>query len=287
MAVGEVGRDLDPLPAFGADRLRFPLQLFGNQPVEQRGVLQPAAVVGLEQVAQDDAAGGLVGLDADELRPLVGGAHRALGEHAADLIRLPGVGALQRLPHLLLARVVGIDRERHELVERHAVLGIDLQQLRRDRGQPQALAHDVDRDEERRGDLLLGLALLAQREEGAELVERMQRRALHVLGEAVLLGEPFGADDAGDRRGAGEALLLHQQLQRPVAPAAGRHLVHAGLGAVSSSTGRTVRLCSSVRRAMSSASSSIDTPALMRRTLDWLRTSLLKGMSRDWLRVIF
>ena len=59
----------------------------------------------------------------------------------------------------------------------------------------------------------------------------MERGALHVLGEAVLLGDAVGAHDAGDRRGAGEALLLHQQLQRPVAPAAGRHLVHAGLGA--------------------------------------------------------
>ena len=85
--------------------------------------------------------------------------------------------------------------------------------------------------EERRSDLLLRLALLAQRQERTELVERMQRRPLHVLGEAVLLGDTAGADDAGDRRGAGEALLLHQQLQRPVAPAAGRHLVHAGLGA--------------------------------------------------------
>ena len=40
-------------------------------------------------------------------------------------------------------------------------------------------------------------------------------------------------------------------------------------------------LCNSVRRAMSSASSSIETPALMRRTFDWLSTSLLKGMSRE------
>ncbi len=38
---------------------------------------------------------------------------------------------------------------------------------------------------------------------------------------------------------------------------------------------------------MSSASSSTETPALIRRTLDWLSTSLLKGMSREALRVIF
>jgi hypothetical protein len=54
-----------------------------------------------------------------------------------------------------------------------------------------------------------------------------------------------------------------------------------------SSTGRTLRLCRSVRRAISSASSSIETPAFIRRTLAWLSTSLLKGMSRDALNVIF
>src|SRR5260370_42160384 len=38
---------------------------------------------------------------------------------------------------------------------------------------------------------------------------------------------------------------------------------------------------------MSSASSSIETPAFKRRTFDWLSTSLLKGMSREVLRAIF
>ena len=88
------------------------------------------------------------------------------------------------------------------------------------------------RDEERRRDLLLGLALLAQREKRAELVERMKRRALDVLGEAVFLGEPLGAHHAGDRGGAGEPLLLDQEFERPEAAAAGRDLEHAGLGAL-------------------------------------------------------
>ena len=48
-----------------------------------------------------------------------------------------------------------------------------------------------------------------------------------------------------------------------------------------------MRLCSSLRRAISSASSSIETPALMRRTLDCDNSSLLKGMSREALSVIF
>ena len=38
---------------------------------------------------------------------------------------------------------------------------------------------------------------------------------------------------------------------------------------------------------MSSARSSIETPAFTRRTLAWLSTSLLKGMSREALRTIF
>ena len=38
---------------------------------------------------------------------------------------------------------------------------------------------------------------------------------------------------------------------------------------------------------MSSASCSIDTPALTRRTLQALSSSLLKGMSREALSVIF
>ena len=43
----------------------------------------------------------------------------------------------------------------------------------------------------------------------------------------------------------------------------------------------------SKRRAMDSASSSIDTPAFTRRTFAWASTSLLNGMSRDDDRVIF
>ena len=55
------------------------------------------------------------------------------------------------------------------------------------RSEPQALLHDVHADEECRGDVLLGAPLLAQSEEGAELIERMQRRTLDVLGQRVVL----------------------------------------------------------------------------------------------------
>jgi len=65
------------------------------------------------------------------------------------------------------------------------------------------------------------------------------------------------------------------------------NLEHPVSAPSASRTGRTLRLCRSVRRAMSSASSSIETPAFTRRTVDWDRTSLLKGMSRDDDSVIF
>jgi hypothetical protein len=111
-----------------------------------------------------------------------------------------------------LPGVVRIDGEGHQLLQGHAVLGVDLEQLLRHGRQPQPLAHDIDGDEEGGGDLLLGLALLAQGEEGAELVEGMQWSPLHVLGQAVLLGQPVGAHDARDGSGARQPFLLHQQL---------------------------------------------------------------------------
>jgi hypothetical protein len=51
MAVGELGCDLDPLPAFGADGSGFLFELLGNKAIDECDILQPAAVVTLEQVA--------------------------------------------------------------------------------------------------------------------------------------------------------------------------------------------------------------------------------------------
>ena len=84
VAIRKVERDRDPLPALRAQGLGLGLQLLVRQPVEQRRVLEPAALVVLEQVAQHDAAGRLIGRDADELRPPVAGADRAFGQLAAD-----------------------------------------------------------------------------------------------------------------------------------------------------------------------------------------------------------
>ena len=131
--------------------------------------------------------------------------------------------------------MIGADGEGHELLQGHAVLGIDLEELLRHGAEPQPLLHYGRRDEEAGGDLLLAGALVAQRLEGAELVQRMQGDALDVLGQRILLRRDLDcriAHDAGDRGRLRKALLLHQALEGPVAAAAGRDLEHAGLGAL-------------------------------------------------------
>lgn len=63
----------------------------------------------------------------------------------------------------------------------------------------------------------------------------MERRALDILGQAVVFGENSGtcfAHYARDRRGPGQALGLHQQFQRTVATATGGNFEHAGLSAI-------------------------------------------------------
>jgi len=57
----------------------------------------------------------------------------------------------------------------------------------------------------------------------------MQRSALDVLGQRVLLGEAIGPHHAWHGLSLLHALLLDQQLEGPKPTAAGRHLEHTGL----------------------------------------------------------
>jgi hypothetical protein len=186
----------------------------------------------LEQVARHGAARRFIGFDTDEERTPVGRADGAFGELPANVVRLGVVAAADLLPDLLLPRMIVGHREGHQLFERHAVAGIDVEQLVRDGGELQPLLDDGHADEEPRGDVLLAQSLLAQRLEGAELIERMQGLAMNVLGERVLLGETAGPHDAGHRLRLAHALLLDQQFKRPKAAASGRNLEHAGVLAV-------------------------------------------------------
>ena len=102
----------------------------------------------------------------------------------------------------------------------------------RDRGELEPLLDDLDTDEEDRRDLLLTHALLAQIAEGAELIERVERRALDVLGERILFSQTFRPHDARDRRGTRKPLLLDQELKRPITPSASGNFEHAGFRAL-------------------------------------------------------
>ena len=177
------------------------------------------------------AASALVGLDADEHRAPVARRDRALGQQPADVVALLVVSAGDLLPDLHLAGLVANYGEGHELIERHAVLGVNVEQRGRDGGEFEPLAHDLRADEEARRHVLDALAGVDQRLKGAELVERVEVDPLGVLGEAVLLGRDGRArlaHVAGHGRGLGEALGPHQQLKGAIAPAPGRHLELAG-----------------------------------------------------------
>jgi hypothetical protein len=232
VAVRKGGGDRDPLPALGTKSLRFGLELLDHQAVEQRRVLEPTAIVMLEEIAYHDATGGLVGVNTDELCPLVGRPNRAFRELAADVVGLLVVGARELLPDLLLPRMVVCHRERHQLLQGHAVLGVDLEEFFGNRGELEPLFDHGRAHEEPGRDFLLGQCLLAQGLECAKLVERMQGDSLDVLGERILLGEAIRTHDAGHRLRLVHALLLDQELERSKATAAGRHLEHTGLLAI-------------------------------------------------------
>ena len=101
-----------------------------------------------------------------------------------------------------------------------------------DCGELEPLLDDGRMHEEAGRDVLLAQTLLAQRLEGAELIQRMQGSTLDVFGERILLGDAIGPHDARHRLGPRHALLLHQELERPIPAAAGGHLEHARLHAL-------------------------------------------------------
>ena len=74
VAIGKVDRHLDPFPALRPNGLGVARELLGDQPFEQRDILEPAAVVALEEVAHDGTAGGQI----------------VFGRHTARACRRPG-----------------------------------------------------------------------------------------------------------------------------------------------------------------------------------------------------
>jgi len=115
----------------------------------------------LEEIAHHGAAGRLIAGNTDELCPLVSGANRAFGELAPDVVRLLDMAARELLPNLLLAHMIVRYRERHELFQRHAILGVDIEESFGNGGKLQPLLDDGRAHEEAGRDLLLAQPLLA------------------------------------------------------------------------------------------------------------------------------
>jgi len=231
MAVRKACSDLDPLPAFGGDRLGFRPQPLRHETLEQSDILEPAAAVLFEEIAQDVAAGRLVSRETDKPRALVGGPNRALGQKAPDVICFVVARFVDIFPHLFLSGMIGSDGEGHQLLERHAVVGIDVEQLRGDGREPEPLFHHIDREEEDSCDVFLRTTLFAQRLECTKLVEGMKRDSMHVFCKGIFFcGNPATdfANNAGDRRSLRKALLLHQEFEGAITAAPGGHLEHAG-----------------------------------------------------------
>ena len=161
MAIWEVGSDRDPFPALGANGFGFGLELVDHEAVEQGSILEPTAVVMLEQVAHHDTAGDLIGVKADELGSLVGDANGPFGELVADVIRLFVVAVCKLIPELLLARMIVRDGERHQLLQRHPILGVHVEEFLGDRRKLQALLDYGGAHIEPGGDLVLAEAFVA------------------------------------------------------------------------------------------------------------------------------
>ena len=184
---------------------------------------------------QHGATSRLVRLDADKDGTSVRSPYRGFRQHPSNLIGLLVPGRPDRIPDLNLTLMVGVDREGHELFQRHLILGVELEKGGGHGGEFQALLDHLRRDEECGRDLFIALTLLPKRHEGAELIERMQGSPLHVLSERAVFGEDGGIgipNNAGNGRGLGQAFLLHQERQGLEASAASGDFELAGLGPI-------------------------------------------------------
>ena len=92
VAVGQVKCYLDPLPALNRNRLSLGLKFVRHQPIEQGRVLQPTAIIALEEVMQHRATRRFIGINTHKDRAPVGNPDRGFGQHPADLewLLVPG-----------------------------------------------------------------------------------------------------------------------------------------------------------------------------------------------------
>jgi hypothetical protein len=104
-AVFELDDGFRPLPLraqFGG----FGFKLFDREAPHQSGIVDEAVIVGAEQIARDPAAGGLIGLGAEELAEIGIQRDSGLDQQMPDSVRRNVGVVLQLAPHRELRRVI-------------------------------------------------------------------------------------------------------------------------------------------------------------------------------------
>ena len=114
--------------------------------------------------------------------------------------------------------------ERHQLVERHRIDPVVREQSGRHVRQLEPTLHHQRRHAEVGRDVLDRVTFGDQRGEGLELIRRVHRLPLHVLGQAHRAGRAVWHEQARHLEVLGELAPLHQQLEGGEATPARDHV---------------------------------------------------------------
>ena len=218
-----VDRNLDKRPAlglhFGDDRFELGL----GQPHQKLTIgKEPRLVFVGEEVGRDRAAGFAIGVDADKASELVGLGDVRLGDARLELVgRALPFGRIEE--GFVLQRMIFGEGERAQLIEIDFVLFQRLDQPRRYARQPKAACDVRAVDAKAAGDRFRTVTSFSKLSKCLDLIGRMHRLSLDVLGQRGFRRIVKWHDAAGDRLVAGNGLRLGEFSKRLQAPAAGFH----------------------------------------------------------------
>ena len=101
----------------GRNSVGLGFELLDREAAHERGIVEKAVVVAAEEIARDRAAGGLVGLGADEHAEIGIERDGALGQETLHRVGLDVGIVLELVPHRELRRVIGAEREGGDHIE--------------------------------------------------------------------------------------------------------------------------------------------------------------------------
>ena len=134
VAVWKIDRRLHPFPALGADFLGLGSKPFFDETIEQIGILEPAAAITFEQIADDDAPCRFVRVGADEDRAAISGGNRGFSEQSPDGCGFSVPALYQQPADFELPLVIISNGKSHEFIEREFVFCVSLSDTGLDSG---------------------------------------------------------------------------------------------------------------------------------------------------------